>query len=682
MTYSTQIARHVGYENIGGTDADKAWWKQTGAVWVISIVTEDLVIGDFALLNDAFNNTMPVTKPAVTWSVNEAGHTSTAEVPQGGCTAYSLRISGEYPCAANTMLNPPQCSNNPIYELSQQNWINQNVDQMLYDWWFNYKDDCDLDNLGHGLLEGNPGPPDTTKDPMSELAYWAFNIQEFSCTMAAGPKACLFTTDSCLYKNVPPWAFLALNAGANLGQNFRNIDQQIFKGSTYNGFLAGTVIADFTKPKHSPDFLEILIMIIVSAIVTCIGIFAPVLIPELAVAAVVAEEGGAEIVSLLTTAIRVKEAILSPIRHIGKSAPFWLIVPGTLMAGATGAWSKIVGDKVDPTEKLTDYTKILADNWNMTQLILEDFADSLFSDPNYSSHLMLAIFGGIYVTAPQYKMDDMFKAMSNDVLARMLNNIFAQYQTYIQFTDLGDGDSQSKCKADTHGPQKSKYCADGGVYYVQSIQKGIRGPQADMPYAYSHLEENGIIPFWMAAASAKVYREYGIGTTFDDPTAFDASISEIIADGPDNIATYMGQLPGEWTLPVCNGGGNYYGWDWVTGEWKSTGNNPNGTDTIYNEPGLEGTPVSIEHIWTPCACGFQGNETHLFWNQTGALDKMSEADMDSVLETCRFGMESNNNQGWLQLDGGPPHDGTVVFDDKHTLTYTSVAGTPTPGRFV
>ena len=42
----------------------------------------------------------------------------------------------------------------------------------------------------------------------------------------------------------------------------------------------------------------------------------------------------------------------------------------------------------DPTEKLTDYTKILADNWNMTQLILEDFADSLFSDPNYSSHLM------------------------------------------------------------------------------------------------------------------------------------------------------------------------------------------------------------------------------------------------------------------------------------------------------
>ena len=99
------------------------------------------------------------------------------------------------------------------------------------------------------------------------------------------------------------------------------------------------------------------------------------------------------------------------------------------------------------------------------------------------------------MTAPQYKMDDMFKAMSNDVLARMLNNIFAQYQTYIQFTDLGDGDSQSKCKADTHGPQKSKYCADGGVYYVQSIQKGIRGPQADMPYAYSHLEENGIIPF-------------------------------------------------------------------------------------------------------------------------------------------------------------------------------------------
>ena len=73
------------------------------------------------------------------------------------------------------MLNPPQCSNNPIYELSQQNWINQNVDQMLYDWWFNYKDDCDLDNLGHGLLEGNPGPPDTTKDPVSEQCLRGIN---------------------------------------------------------------------------------------------------------------------------------------------------------------------------------------------------------------------------------------------------------------------------------------------------------------------------------------------------------------------------------------------------------------------------------------------------------------------------------------------------------------------------
>ena len=84
MTYSTQIARHVGYENIGGTDADKAWWKQTGAVWVISIVTEDLVIGDFALLNDAFNNTMPGAFSRAT-TVGPSSRAATVVVPIQGC---------------------------------------------------------------------------------------------------------------------------------------------------------------------------------------------------------------------------------------------------------------------------------------------------------------------------------------------------------------------------------------------------------------------------------------------------------------------------------------------------------------------------------------------------------------------------------------------------------------------
>lgn len=33
-------------------------------------------------------------------------------------------------------------------------------------------------------------------------------------------------------------------------------------------------------------------------------------------------------------------------------------------------------------------------------------------------------------------------------------------------SSLQDDEDGTKCKADNHGPEISKYCADGGVYYL------------------------------------------------------------------------------------------------------------------------------------------------------------------------------------------------------------------------
>jgi len=75
-----------------------------------------------------------------------------------------MSISGEYSCASNTILNPPDCTHNPAYDLTAKNWQDANVDQLMYDWWFDYTSDtCDKDYLGASGLKG-VSPPDTTKD--------------------------------------------------------------------------------------------------------------------------------------------------------------------------------------------------------------------------------------------------------------------------------------------------------------------------------------------------------------------------------------------------------------------------------------------------------------------------------------------------------------------------------------
>lgn len=50
------------------------------------------------------------------------------------------------------------------YELSADNWIAQNVDELLYEWWFDSRDDeCDPESLGSSTLRKTPSAPDTSQ---------------------------------------------------------------------------------------------------------------------------------------------------------------------------------------------------------------------------------------------------------------------------------------------------------------------------------------------------------------------------------------------------------------------------------------------------------------------------------------------------------------------------------------
>ena len=128
------------------------------------------------------------------------------------------------------------------------------------------------------------------------------------------------------------------------------------------------------------------------------------------------------------------------------------------------------------------------------------------------------------------------------------------------------------------------------------------------------------------------------------------------------------------TLPVCNGGTNYYGYDWSSGP-------NNATDPLTTHTPTGDQIIQLPHQWVPCACGFQGNETVLFYNKT---DIAKDFHMSDMTQSCQHTMSLNNNQGFLGVEGGVPGDNKIEMWPGHTLTMTPTIAKPTtsPVRFV
>ena len=60
------------------------------------------------------------------------------------------------------------------------------------------------------------------------------------------------------------------------------------------------------------------------------------------------------------------------------------------------------------------------------------------------------------------------------------------------------GNTTTNCTKDLHGPQSAKYCADGGVYYLQQIAVQAGGgavlPMVQEPQGFNALEDVAIEP--------------------------------------------------------------------------------------------------------------------------------------------------------------------------------------------
>ena len=85
----------------------------------------------------------------------------------------------------------------------------------------------------------------------------------------------------------------------------------------------------------------------------------------------------------------------------------------------------------------------------------------------------------------------------------------------------------------------------------------------------------------------------------------------------------------------------------------------------------------VLHEWVPCGCGYQGNETALWWAGMYGSN-MSTVNQKLIVGSCQKTMAMNNNQGWLNLNGGLPASGKIIFSSEKymTITYKETSATP------
>ncbi|KAI4182725.1 MAG: hypothetical protein LQ346_006508 [Caloplaca aetnensis] len=108
------------------------------------------------------------------------------------------------------------------------------------------------------------------------------------------------------------------------------------------------------------------------------------------------------------------------------------------------------------------------------------FAGAQISGPAGSFDLFALMKEGVWV-GPDALTDvsQLNRDIRTEVTARSIDAIWKTWPSnkmWVLFTDLQDHEDHKKCLQDTTGPEETKYCADGGVYYAYNfIQDGAGG---------------------------------------------------------------------------------------------------------------------------------------------------------------------------------------------------------------
>ena len=242
--------------------------------------------------------------------------------------------------------------------------------------------------------------------------------------------------------------------------------------------------------------------------------------------------------------------------------------------------------------------------------------------------------------------------------------------TYISYTFLDDDVNATKClgptpapsstadPGDKNGPPSTKYCADGGVYYLNKLsQTEINTASVAAPNGFDSMTNFGIYPWFATSGSARAYRalnpdssQIPVYNTPEAEAAYNAYVANFASNRTGELMDLIGQTPGSWSLPVCDQGYNTWTYDWS------------------DSGGLQLTDQS--DLAMPCACGHQGTGTANFYKQLSFAPQT----MAWIAENCAIlllnvaeGMDvTAENIGWNAIAGGAPK--TIVYDESNTIT--------------
>ena len=153
-----------------------------------------------------------------------------------------------------------------------------------------------------------------------------------------------------------------------------------------------------------------------------------------------------------------------------------------------------------------------------------------------------------------------------------VDNNITSANTYVSYTFLDDDVNATKClgptpapsgvkdPGDKNGPPSSKYCADGGVYYLNKLSEtDINTAQITNPNGFDSIINFGMYPWFPTSGSARAYRALNPDSSqtpvYDTPEAeeaYNAYVANFAANRTGELMDLIGQTPGSWSLPVCD----------------------------------------------------------------------------------------------------------------------------------
>ena len=186
------------------------------------------------------------------------------------------------------------------------------------------------------------------------------------------------------------------------------------------------------------------------------------------------------------------------------------------------------------------------------------------------------------------------------------------------------------------------------------------------PHGWSSMQTFGLWPYWPTAGSANGYNAMNPDRNVEPPIivpgddkAYSDWITSYVNENTYDMLALLGTAPGEWTLPVCDQGYNFWTFDWS------------------NSGGLEFDPKTLYYP-TPCACGHKGTGTEAFYKALG----VDSDRLITVLSTCKNMLlnidpslpKKAQYLGWNAISGGKP--ASIVYGDGYTLTAPTADPTP------